>query len=352
LTVTVGGQGTISPVKGRRSTVAFRVEGNTTTLLPPSFWIDNRSRRLPALLALLGALAALPAGCGGGAGTTPGNTRLTVTRDFGAKLQHEVEAPKVAGSETVLRLLQRNARVTTRSGGGFVQSIDGIAGGRRAGRPVDWFLFVNGVEAPEGAGSVRVHPGDRIWLDRHDAGAAMRVPAVVGSFPEPFLHGTGGRRLPVRVECVDPAAAACDAVYTALTDLDVPAAKGGLGTAQVEDSLRVVVGPWIAAREDHALRRLEAGPARSGVYARPSADGRSIATLDPRGRTARTLGPGSGLVAATRADDAPPVWAVTGTDAAGVTAAAKAFTARALGRRFAVAVAGGQPVALPEDGAA
>jgi hypothetical protein len=316
-------------------------------------WINHRSRRLPALLGLLGALAALAAGCGAGAGKAPDGTRLTVTRDFGADALHEVEAPKAAGSETVMGLLRRNAKVTTRLGGRSVQSIDGRAGGRRAGRPVDWFLYVNGIAAPpEGAAALRVHPGDRVWWDRHDRGAATRVPAVVGSFPEPFLHGTGGRRLPVRVECVDPSAAACDIVSKALTDRDVPAAKGGLGTAQVEDSLRVVVGPWIAARDDHALRRLEAGPARSGVYARPSADGRSIATLDPRGRTARTLGPGSGLVAATRADDEPPMWAVTGTDAAGVTAAAKAFTARALGRRFAVAVAGGQPVALPENAAA
>jgi hypothetical protein len=180
----------------------------------------------------------------------------------------------------------------------------------------------------------------------------MRVPAVVGSFPEPFLHGSGGRRLPVRIECADPGAAACDEVFKAMNALDIPAAKGGLGTAQVEDSLRVVVGPWVAARDDHALRQLEAGPARSGVYARPSADGRRMVALDARGRPVRTLGAGTGLVAATRAGDEPPVWAVTGTDDVGVAAAARSLTERALGRRFAVAISGGRPVALPEDPAA
>jgi hypothetical protein len=195
---------------------------------------------------------------------------------------------------------------------------------------------------------VRLHPGDRVWWDRHDWGAAMRVPAVVGSFPEPFLHGVGGRRLPVRVECADPAAPACDEVFKALSALKVPAAKGGLRTAQTEQTLRVVVGPWIAARDDLALRHIEAGPARSGVYARPSPDGRSIRALDPSGRPTRTLGPGTGLVAAAREGDGPPVWAVTGTDDAGVTAAANAFTERSLERRFAVAVVGGRPVALPE----
>ena len=301
-----------------------------------------------ALPVLLGALAALLAGCGAGAGKAPSETRLTVTRDFGARAQQDLAAPKVSGSETVMRLLQRNAKVTTRFGGGFVQSIDGVAGGRRAGRPLDWFYYVNGVEASEGAAAVRLHPGDRVWWDRHDWGAAMRVPAVVGSFPEPFVHGVGGRRLPVRIECAAASAPACDTVFKVLAALGVPAAKGGLRTAQTEQTLRVVVGPWVAARDDLALRRMESGPARSGVYARPAADGRSIRALDPRGHTTRTLGPGTGLVAAAREGDGPPVWAVTGTDEAGVTAAADAFTERALDRRFAVAVVGGRPVALPE----
>jgi hypothetical protein len=299
-------------------------------------------------LALLGACAALLAGCGAGPGRAPGGASLTVTQDFGARAQRVLDAPKVSGSETVMRLLQRNAKVTTRFGGGFVQSIDGVAGGRREGRPLDWFYYVNGVEASEGAAAVRLHPGDRVWWDRHDWGAAMRVPAVVGSFPEPFVHGVGGKRLPVRVECADPAARPCDRVFRALTAVDVPAAKGGLRTAQTEQTLRVVVAPWAAARDDRALRQVEAGPARSGVYARPSPDGREIEALDARGDVTRTLGPGTGLVAAARDGDDPPVWAVTGTDPEGVDAAASAFTERALGRRFAVAVVGGRPLALPE----
>ena len=75
------------------------------------------------------------AGCGAGAGDEPAGTRLTVTQDLGARTERQLEAPEVSGQETVMRLLQRNAKVTTRFGGGFVQSIDGVAGGRRDGRP-------------------------------------------------------------------------------------------------------------------------------------------------------------------------------------------------------------------------
>ena len=303
-----------------------------------------------AALALLVAAAVAVAGCGVGAGSAPPGTRLTVTEDFGARSLRRIDAPKVAGDETVMRLLQRNLRVTTRYGGGFVQSIDGLGGGVRGGRPVDWFYYVNGIEAPRGAASTRLHPGDRVWWDRHDWGAAQRVPAVVGSFPEPFLHGIDGKRLPTRVECADPAARVCDQVANRFTALGVPAARGGLRAAAVEQTLRVVVGPWRALRGDPVLDTLERGPQASGVYARISRDGRRIAVLDPRGRTVRTLGAGSGLIAATAAADERPVWVVTGTDDAGVAAAVRGFEEGTLDGRFALAVSHDLPVSLPEVG--
>jgi hypothetical protein len=43
----------------------------------------------------------------------------------------------------------------------------------------------------------------------------------------------------------------------------------------------------------------------------------------------------------------PPVWFVTGTDAAGVAAAVQAFNADTLDQHFAVAVIGGVAIPLP-----
>jgi Domain of unknown function (DUF4430) len=303
--------------------------------------------RRASVVAAASAVAVALGGCGLGAGAKPAGTKLTITRDFGAKPLRELDAPKVAGEETVMRLLQRNAKVSTRYGGGFVQSIDGLAAGRSGGRPVDWFYYVNGVEASRGAASTGLRAGDRIWWDHHDWGETMRVPAVVGSFPEPFLHGIGGKRLPVRVECATPGSEPCKAVSKRLASYDVPVAIGGLLTARVEETLRVIVGPWSAIGQDHAVDGLEAGPAESGVYARVAKDGRSIAALDARGRTARTLGAGTGLVAATALGDERPTWVVTGTDDAGVASAALAFEEGTLSHRFAVAVSNDLPVPLP-----
>jgi predicted RNA methylase len=78
-----------------------------------------------------------------------------------------------------------------------------------------------------------------------------------------------------------------------------------------------------------------------------AADGSSLTVLDADGRTVRTLGAGTGLIAATRNGEFAPAWVVTGTDAAGLEAAAQAFDEASLDGRFAVAVTSAGALALP-----
>jgi len=302
-------------------------------------------RRAAPLLLALCALA----GCGLGAGRSASGVSLTVSEDFGAHPLVQTDQPRHGGSDTVMRLLERNARVSTRYGGGFVQSIDGRAGGRSAGSPVDWFYYVNGIEAPRGATSTKVHDGDRVWWDRHDWRATMSIPAVVGSFPEPFLHGSDGKRLPVRIECAQPQGADCNHVSDELVKLGLVPGKAAIGSDPGQDTLRVLVGPWPALRADRAAALLEKGPRASGVYAQISADGRRIDALDAGGKLARRLGPGTGLVAATRLSGQEPAWILTGTDPAGVGAAVSAFGQgeTTLGDKFALAISNGLGVGLP-----
>ena len=300
-----------------------------------------------AALLLLVVLA----GCGVGPGAKVGGVSVLVTRDFGhVSLPGSPVTFEAPGGETAMRALERHFHVTTRYGGGFVQSIGGLAGGRAGDRPVDWFYYVNGIEAPRGAASTGLHGGDVVWWDRHDWGTAQRVPAVVGSYPEPFAHGVGGQRLPARVDCAEGADDACHEVEQLLGKTGQVAAEAPVGTRAGEEVLRVLVGPWPALRSDFAARLLDRGPAASGVYARISADGRRISGLDPQGHVVRTFGPGTGLIAATRDGDQPPVWIVTGTDAAGLALAARSLTVDALRNKFAVALHDDLPVGLPVVG--
>jgi len=340
------------------------VRGNGDRLRPGSarrtarrfvVWAERRWRSGAPKAAGGGAIAllavALLAGCGLGAGPAPSGVQLLVTRDFGGQTVRSWSAPQVHGQETVMSLLMRNANVSTRFGGGFVQSIGGLSGGHKAGQPIDWFYYVNGVQAPKGAADTNVNPGDRIWWDRHDWSQAESVPAVVGSFPQPFQSGVDGKRWPVRIECAALSSAPCRSVTARLQALGVLAARAAVAPAQEPETLRVMVGPWSALSIAPEAAPIARGPGASGVYVRFSANGQSLTLLDERGDAVRTLTNGGGLVAATRYAEEAPVWVVTGTDDAGVEAAARTFDADDLRDHFALAVApGGATLPVPAAG--
>jgi hypothetical protein len=298
-------------------------------------------RRLVCIALCLGL-----AGCGLGPGDTNGGSgvQLRVTRDFGRKPLTSVKLGKVRESDTVMRLLQAHAKTTTRYGGKFVESIDGIAGSSKDGRR-DWFYFVNGVEAPTGAADRTLAPGDVVQWDYRLWTATPRVPAIVGAFPEPFLHGQKGTRYPTRVECSDTTKS-CNTVQTRLDDAGISAGTGTLGSEARGGVLRIEVGKWADLSRLQDVDALLKPPSASGVFARFGADG-SLKLLDADGRVARTAPPGTGLVAAIIPPDQQPLWVVTGVDDAGVARAAALLTSAKLRNAYAVAALPSGPVRLP-----
>ncbi len=302
--------------------------------------------RLVACLAVA-ALALLP-GCGLGAGDerSGAGVDLRVTRDFGHRLVFAKDDLRIREDETVMRLLRRNAAVETRYGGGFVQSIDGLAG-QGEDATSDWFYFVNGIEAAEGAADYEVSPGDVIQWDRRDWAETAQVRAIVGAYPQPLLDGIGGKRFPVRVECQDADSTACGDVKQTLRDAGIPATGGTLGAPGNQNVARVVVADWASARQLPTARLVEQGPERSGVFARFDDEGVQLELLGGDGEPVRDARPGAGLVAALRPTDKELLWLVTGSDAAGVEAAAAALSARDLRDAFAVVVEGGRVSKLP-----
>ena len=296
------------------------------------------------------ALAVTTCGCGLGPGaSSSGEATLTVTRDYGAERLLEARAEDPAESETVIRLLDREAEIETRYGGGFVQSIEGVSGGLRDGRSFDWFFFVNGVESPIGAAEAEVRGGDRIWWDYRDWTAAMRTPAVVGSWPEPFAQASAdAERLPVLIDC-QGVRDDCDAVSERLAEEGVDASIERTG-ADAVTAPRLLVGPWARLRDDPIATLLDGGPERSGVFARflSTGGGYELVALDEAADPAERLAKGAGLVAALRAGTDPPTWLVTGTDRAGVEAAVAILDEGDLADRYAAAAdEDGEPLGLP-----
>jgi hypothetical protein len=142
------------------------------------------------LLAPLAAAAALlAAGCGSGAGarSSSADATLWVTHDRGRVVVHSAA---VRSGVTAAQALEGVAKVKTRYSGEFIQGIDGVEGGGNR----DWFYYVNGYAAGVAATDYLLRPGDVEWWDfRHwsDPGEAQ---LVAGAFPEPFVHGYGGKR--------------------------------------------------------------------------------------------------------------------------------------------------------------
>jgi hypothetical protein len=322
-----------------------------------------------ALLLFGAALAA--AGCGLGPGAGVGEVSLAVTRDFGAERVRAPLREEASESDTVMRLLDRNAEIGASYGGRYVRSIDGVTEATRGGRRYDWFFYVNGVESGVGAADVALRGGEAIWWDYRDWTSALYVPAVVGSWPEPLTGGYEGNRHPVAIECRG-AGAACAVVRARLARAGVRrlslAAEGTTtahgGDGPPAEAIRVLVGPWERLRADPAAAQLEEGPQASGVYAEFAPARRSGAPFPPMGRERRTesfelrgldeggevtrrFGPGAGIVAATRRGEAPPVWLVSGVTARGALAAAGLLDAADLRDRYAVATEGGRDMPLP-----
>ena len=225
-----------------------------------------------------------------------------------------------------MRLLERSFDVETEYGGGFVQSLEGLTGGRRrAGTPVDWFYYVNGVEAVEGAASRKVSPATgsggtattgapRSASPRWSARGRSRS-CTASTASAPAHAGVRGEERP------------CDEVEKRLTDEGVEgvsrtAIGNGIGQKTLRDPGRAVgrdPRATAAARSSRRARRV------SGVYAIPRDDG--IELLDEDGEVARD----ADRARRPRRGDAlrrqQPTWIVTGTDDAGVAAAAAGLRA-------------------------
>lgn len=298
--------------------------------------VSGRPRYVAAVAgAATVSLMTLVAGCGFGPGQSQGSAEVLITRDFGRTVMYEGEQ-SVRESDDAMRLLTRATdRVVTRYGGGFVDSIDGFGSDSGSdGSATDWFFYLDGEESPVGALEAEVEAGQSVWWDRRDWSAAMHVPAVVGSWPQPFASAADE----VELECLMTSTSVCDGVQRNLESTGAVVRNDGTGEAS--SPLRVVVGAWSRLRRDSLIRSIEAGPAESGVYARFVVRERKwlLQPLDPSARAVGSPFRG-GLVAAVSQQPGQVTWLVTATDESSVP---RELIASALRHRYAVVYPAGR----------
>jgi hypothetical protein len=317
-------------------------------------WSVVLTLRLVLAVLCAACVAALSA-CGLEPRKGASKVTVTVTRDFGARSVASAAETTIPAGQSLTAIMHRFFGVVAGDSARTFAAINGHAADPAA--PSEWFYYVNGIAEQPGdtndlgkpivPANTRVHAGDQIWWDLHDPTAVSTIPAVVGSFPEPFVHGIGGKRYPTTLECAADVQAACQAISAQLRRDGVPVADQAIGTGSGQDTLAIVVATWHDLNGSLAGDLVAHGPRNSGVYAKFTDGGSRLQLLNPRGAVAQTLGAGAGLVAATNDNVNQPEWLITGTDVAGVRAAAASVTPTRLHDRFALAVHGESEIPVP-----
>lgn len=250
------------------------------------------------------------------------NVILWVTKDFGNKsiLQKTVALQK---DWSVFEVLETSARITTAHGGGFIDSINGIKSdsGGLGGKKQDWFYYVNGVFADVGALDYYPQPGEVIWWDYHAWKNMSMFPAVIGCYPEPFVHGYRGKVGPVTIMCAEDSRNLAGDLQTALKNKGVASVSVKDPDANLLKNRQgptIVLGQWSVLSQIEWLINLNKAHTKIGTCVHFTGDG--VELLDYKGRVARTINESCGVIAATGEGmgDESPLWLIVGTDPEGL----------------------------------
>lgn len=260
---------------------------------------------------------------------SPYNVDLRVTTDFGQKKVFAKNVGMVK-DEVGMEVLFRNLDIQTAYGGGFVNAINGIeskytfyTGSDR--KKLDWFYWVNGILAPIGVGEYRPQAGDVIWWDYHDWSVTMFIPAVIGSYPQPFKSGFQGKNPGTVIMYTENYADEAEKLKKSLqkqgvSQIDV--AKFDASSIENPKKYYILLGVWDDLVKDgnvggkNLLEDINKKNKLIGVNSKFE-DGK-VHALDFKGKTISSYTEGGAIFAyAAGMGSTKPIWVVTGTNDAG-----------------------------------
>ena len=279
--------------------------------------------------------------------------KLLITRDFGQEILLQ-ELAALESGWTIMDLLQAKCSVKTRYGGGFIDSINGIkssTGGIKGGMQ-DWFYYVNGICPDVGGLDYPLHAGEMIWWDYHAWQGGVSNSAVIGSFPEPFLHGYNSQLRPTTIVCSAE-------ILEAGRRLEKSLKAHGVSKIQVVEMKEavfdnpngptLVLGEWDSLQAIDHLNKLNQAYQRNGmgIHLNPN----SIELLNFQGQVVKSLDGSAGVIAATGSGlgDSCPLWLVSGTDSSGFQQALELLIKGpgALAGKYSLAISGEEIIPLP-----
>lgn len=252
-----------------------------------------------------------------------GAVSLLITRDYGTQITHQKTISLQPGW-TVLDVLKSTAVVTTKWDGSFVNSIDGLESnsGGLSGKRTDWFYYINGVCCDVGAPDYTLQSGEMAWWDYHAWGTmGLTNPAVIGCYPEPFIHGYRGKIGPTTVMGSADNAGLVMQLQQALKRQgvkDVQTSPLNNDVLQYRPGPVIVLGTWSELKQLPWLDSFNQAYRKNGTSVHFTDDG--VELLSDKGNVAQTCGPQTGIIAASGVGlgDAEVLWLVAGTDQDGL----------------------------------
>lgn len=283
--------------------------------------------------------------------------RIIATRDFGQEIIFDREL-EPAGELSAMAALKRVAEVETTYGGGYVNSINGIYSGFTGGGNVekDWFIYVNGIQSNVGALDYILHPGDAEHWDFHDWSFNQSIPAIIGAYPEPFLHGYQGNIRPTLIVYSDSLREPAQGLENSLIRLgvtDVDTRNFSEITDREKEYCHLIL---VDTMDNKLISELNRNWKRMGFFT--YTDNQHLAVLNARGEMAAEYNTGAGVIQATQNPWNPNgigacenvVWVVTGTDKTGVINAIDALLKHHTELRYAFAAitVNGEIIRVPQ----
>lgn len=310
-------------------------------------------------LPIVVALVVMAIGCSSTARSVSSEditTRIVITQEFGQNLMLD-ETITVPSGASAMEALREVAEVETKYGGGFVNAINGLRSEYNLGIQRDWLFNINGISSNKGAGNYILQDGDTQHWDFHDWGFRMFIPATVGGFPEPFIHGFGGQDRPTAVVYADGFESQAETIEDLLIDLGVQNVSIQQASHLSTDDKQSANVFLIGTVDDNGLiSEMNGAWDRLGFFVH--FEGTEMLVYDGEGELSAECGSGCGVIQATQNPWNPKgtgacenvAWMVSGTDEAGVNAAIEALLNQQsdIEHAFAVVVIDGKVIRVPQ----
>ncbi len=277
---------------------------------------------------------------------------VVVTTGFGRDVIVE-DTVGVPEGTSALETLRRVADVETKYGGGFIDSINGIAS--RYPAEEDWFVHVNGMATNKGAGECSLYGGDILQMDYHEWSFRTFVPAMIGVIPGQLLHGFEGVLFPTAVVYQQGLADCAETLADHLEHLGVEVCFVGESTELVQPDRGTSNLVILGTLDSDMVSEMNDKWARLGFFLQLSDGG--ITAYDANGEAAAEYGAGTGVIQATQNPWNPNgtgvcetvAVMVSGTNEAGVRSAIAALVEQPEALRYACAavVLGEEVIRIP-----